>query len=811
MAAKLKEKFKSVGKAVTKVDGYSLARGKAKFVDDFEIPGCLVLKILPSPFAHARILNIDYSEALEVEGVVDVLTHEDVPRVAHTTAGQGYPEPSPYDTFILDNKVRFVGDRVAAVIAENEEAAMEALKKINVEYEELEPVLDPRKSMEEDSPVIHDEEEAHVIIPVPYEPKKNLAAHVDFTVGDMQAGFDEADVVLEREYETQYAQHCPMEPHISAGYLDENDRLVIITSTQVPFHVRRIVAERLQIPVKKVRVIKPRIGGGFGAKQEVLLEDIVAAAVLKLRRPVKLELTRHEEFLSRTRHPQIVKMKVGAKNDGKLTAISMKILMNTGAYGSHALTVVCNSGSKNLPLYNKAPNVEFVGESVYTNLPVGGAYRGYGATQGAYALESVLDELAVELGMDPVELRKVNHIRTGESSPVFAALGEGKPGVEQKIGSCGLDRCIDRGMREFDWENREARRDTGVPYKKRGFGMCILMQGSSIPEIDMGAAYIKMNEDGSFNLHVGATDLGTGSDTVLAQIAGEVLGVQAEDFIVYSSDTDMTPFDVGAYASSTTYLSGMAVKKCAQKVKRQILKVAADMMEKDILDLYVEDKKVFDSDGNSVSFKDVARHALYEKDQFQIGAIDSHITHKSPPPFAAHFAEVEVDTETGKVEVLRYVCAVDCGTAIHPRLAEGQCEGAILNGISYALVEEYIFSNKGKLLNGDFGKYKIFNTRDLPDIKVILVPTYEQTGPFGAKSVSEININGPMPAIGNAIYDAIGVRLRKPPYTAEKVVEALKKKQEEAEQEPVEEESAGESETADVEYEEGETEEEVEE
>ena len=792
MSLKIKEDFKFVGKSVKKVDGYSLACGRSKFVDDFDIPGCLYCKILPSPLAHARIKDIDKSKALKIPGVIAILTHEDLPRVAHTTAGQGYPEPSPYDTFILDKKVRYVGDRVCAVAAETKEAAEAALKEIKVKYEELKPVLNARDAMKEGAPVIHDEEEAHVIIPVPYDPARNLASHVDFKVGNMDKGFKEADIVIEKEFETQYAQHCPMEPHICASYLDEQNRLVIITSTQVPFHVRRIVSERLQIPTKKVRVIKPRIGGGFGTKQEVLVEDICAALTLKTGRPVKYEMTRKEEFISsRTRHPQILNLKVGATNDGMLTTVSMKLIMNTGAYGSHALTVACNSGSKVLPLYNKAPNVEFWADTVYTNLPVGGAYRGYGATQGYFAMESILDELACKLNMDPVELRKKNHIRTGESSPVFAALGEGKAGVEQKIGSCGLDRCIERGMAEFDWEGREERRKLAPPGKKKGFGMCILMQGSSVPEIDMGAAALKMNEDGSFNLTVGATDLGTGSDTILAQIASEVLEVPVDDIIVYSSDTDLTPFDVGAYASSTTYLSGYAVKKCAERVKRQILKVAGKMLDKDPYNLNLEDKKVVTMDGISVTFAEVAKNSLYETDQHQIAAIDSHITHKSPPPFAAHFVEVDVDTDTGVTEVIKYVCTTDCGTAINPKLAEGQCEGAVLNGISYALTEEYIFNDKGKMMNPDFGSYKIFNTKDLPEMKTILVPTYEETGPYGAKSVSEININGPMPSIANAIYDAVGVRLRNAPFTAEKVLFALIEKEKKGEvkaEEKVEEE-----------------------
>lgn len=777
MTVKIKDKLKVVGKPVEKVDGFSLVTGRAKFVDDFEVPGCLFCKILPSPFAHARIKSIDKEEALKVSGVAAILTYEDLPRIPHTTAGQGYPEPSPYDTFILDNKVRYVGDRVCAVAAKSKEAAEEALSLIKVEYEELEPVLNSRDAMKEGAPIIHDEKEAHVIIPVPYHPEQNLAAHADFKVGDIEKGFQESDVVIEREYETQYAQHCPMEAHIALSYMDENNRLVIVTSTQVPFHVRRIVAERLELPIGRIRVIKPRIGGGFGAKQEVLVEDICAALTLKTGKPVKYEMTRKEEFTSsRTRHPQILKMKVGAKKDGMLNAISMRIIMNTGAYGSHALTVACNSGSKVLPLYNKAQNVEFWADTVYTNMPVGGAYRGYGATQGAFGMECILDELAHELKMDPIKLRQINHIGTGESSPVFAALGEGKAGVEQKIGSCGLDRCIERAKHEFGWDTKEERRKQSLPHKKRGYGMCILMQGSSIPEIDMGAAAIKMNEDGSFNLTVGATDLGTGSDTVLAQIAAEALETTVDKIIVYSSDTDMTPFDVGAYASSTTYLSGHAVKKCAERVKHQILKVAGEMLEKDPYDLYMDSAKVYDSENNFVNYSEIARRALYEANQHQIGAIDSHITHKSPPPFSAHFAEVEVDTETGEVKVVKYICATDCGTAIHPKLAEGQCEGAVLNGISYALTEEYVFNKNGRMLNPSFGSYKIFSTRDLPELKAILVPTYEETGPFGAKSVSEININGPMPAIANAIFDAVGVRMRNAPFTAEKVYKALLEK-----------------------------------
>ncbi|MGM0380797.1 MAG: xanthine dehydrogenase family protein molybdopterin-binding subunit [bacterium] len=778
MAADENKDYKTVGQPVRKVDGISLATGNAKFVDDHEISNKLHLKMLRSPHAHARIKDIDSSAAEAMEGVEAVLTWEDLPRVPLTTAGQGFPEPSPYDTFVLDNKVRYVGDRVAAVAAESEDIAEEAIRKIEVDYEVLDPVLDPEKAMDEDAPTIHDEEEAHAIIPIEFEPEKNMASHVDFEVGDIEKELENSDVVVDKRYEPQYAQHCPAEPHTATTYKDENDRLVILTSTQVPFHVRRLVAKRLEMPVKDIRVIKPRIGGGFGTKQEVLIEDICAAMTLETGRPVSYTFTRQEEFASsRTRHPQIVDIKVGANRDGELKAISLDILMNTGAYGSHALTVVCNSGSKVLPLYNKVDAVEFIGNVVYTNKPVGGAYRGYGATQSYFAMEAAIDEIARELDMDPVELREKNHIKSGETSPVFQALGEGKEGVEQVIDSCGLEECIEQGAEEFGWEDREERREESTGSKKRGFGMCTLMQGSAIPEIDMGAASLKMNEDGSFNLLMGATDLGTGSDTVLSQVAAETLEVPVEDIIPYSSDTDMTPFDVGAYASSTTYLSGMAVKKTAQKVKKQILEAGAEMLDSSPTEVYLEDKQVFDPDGNSVTFEDVALYTLYENNQHQIAAHDSHITHKSPPPFSAHFVEVEVDTETGKVEVVQYVNATDCGTALHPRLAEGQCEGATVNGISYALTEEFKFNEKGKLMNPSFDSYSVYKTSDMPELKTILVPTHEDSGPYGAKSVSEIGINGPLPAISNAIYDAVGVRMQQAPFSSERVLQKLEKKE----------------------------------
>lgn len=766
---------------MNKIDSLALACGTAEFTDDIEIKGLLTGKILWSPHAHARIRNIDTSKAEKVPGVRAVLTYKNVPRVPHTTAGQGYPEPSPYDTVVLDNKVRFVGDRVAAVAAQTPEAAEEAVKKIQVEYEILPAVFDIFQAMKDGAPIIHDEDDSKNIP----DAKHNICAKYDFAVqqphresGGAVKGsewFSEADVVIDKTYRTQYAQHCAIEPHITIVYFDPDARLVIRTSTQVPFHVRRIVAQALDLPVKKIRVIKPRIGGGFGSKQEIVLEDICSALALAAKSPVKMEYTRKETFISsRTRHPAVIKLKTGVKKDGTLTDAHMEIYLNNGAYGSHALTVMMCSGSHTLPMY-QAKNTRFIGKSVYTNLPVAGAYRGYGATQGFFAWESQMDIMAEAIGMDPIEFRKKNYIREGEGSPVFKAMGEGREGVEQVITSCGLDREIEEGLKAIDWHEKKKRYAGQTGPIRRGLGCACMMQGSGIPEVDMASATIKMNEDGSFNLLMGAADLGTGSDTILAQIAAEVLGCKTEDIIVLSSDTDVTPFDVGAYASSTTFISGNAIKKTAEKVKEMILKVGAGILNDKPENLRLENSGVISNAGKECSFSEIARTSLYCRDQHQITASASHTAQSSPPPFAAHFTEVEVDTETGKVKVLNYVAAVDCGTAINPTLAEGQNDGAVLNGISYALTEEMEFSPAGVMSNPNFKGYKIFSTADTPPIKTILVSTYEPNGPFGAKSISEIGINGPQPAIANAIYDAVGIRLYAPPFTPEKVFKELKK------------------------------------
>ena len=688
--------FKVVNHSVGKIDSLSLAMGKPSYVADLKPANALIVKMLWSPHAHAVIKSIDISGAEKMEGVHAVLYYGNTPQIRHCTAGQGYPEPSPWDTVSFDRKVRCVGDRVAAVAAETLEIAEAAVKKIKVEYDLLEPVFGFEAPLAEGAPIIHDEPDATVPIPIPYEPKKNIVATVGMEEGDIAKDLKEADVSLEYTWETPYAQHVPIETHVGLAQIDARGRIQIHASTQVPFHSRRLCAQAIGVPVQQIRVIKPRIGGGFGSKQEMLMEDVVALFTQRTRRPCFWELTREENFRTgRTRHPIKFQLKTAMTKDGTLTGISMDAICNTGAYGGHGLPVVGCCGSKVLPLYHWK-HIHFHGTVVYTNMPVGGAYRGFGATQAYFATECQIDEMAHIIGMDPVELRLKNHLSEGDGSPVFAALGEGKAGVEQTIGSCGLADCITLGAKEIGWLEKRSLPETKSGRYRRGLGMCALMQGSSIPEIDMGAASIKLNEDGSFNLLVGAADLGTGSDTVLGQIAAEELGTTIDKMIVYSSDTDMTPFDVGAYASSTTYLSGEAARKAAAKVKAQMVGVAAEMMDKPVNELTVSDAKVSAKDGTSVTFSEISLYSLYEKNQFQIMDSASHITHKSPPPYSAHFVEIEVDTWTGNIDVIHYVAGIDCGTAINPRLCEGQTEGGIMNGISYALCEEYLFDPNGE-------------------------------------------------------------------------------------------------------------------
>lgn len=771
--------FKIVNHAERKVDYNALVRGKPVYTEDLAPEGTLVVKLLKSPHAHARIKNIDRSEAMETEGIECILTHEDINRIPYTRAGQGFPEPSPYDTCLLNDKVRFVGDPVAVVAGKTLQAVKKAIKLIKVDYEVLEPLLDFERAMDDGAPVIHDERDAENI----YDASKNLASHYEMSIGDVEQLITDSDVQLEGSFYYPKAQQVSMENHTTLTYFDEKDRLIVVSSTQVPFHARRILSKILELPMRNIRVIKPRIGGGFGAKQGVIIEGYTALVTLKTGKPAMLVLSRQENFINTyTRHDMKVTVRLGADKSGKVRAIDMYALSNTGAYGDHALTVAMVCGSKTLPLYNKVDGVRFISDIVYTNLPSAGAYRGYGAPQGLLALDAMLDELAYKVGKDPLIIKEMNTIKEGETSPIFKIMGEGKEGVAQTAKSCKLDECIRRGKELSQWEEKFGKyrnslfsQEAQTTGKIRGIGCALAMQGSGIAKVDMASATMKMNDDGSFNLLVGATDLGTGSDTILSQIAAEELDVPLEYIHIYSSDTDRTPFDVGAYASSTTYVSGNAVLNTAKLIKKQILENAAKLLEQDESALYVEDGNVRSTDGEkSITYADLCTQLFYTFDQKQIGATGSFVGDESPIPFMASFQEIEIDIETGKITPIEVVSIVDCGNTINPALARGQIEGATLQALGASLYEELTFSAKGVPTNASLFRYKIPDRSSYGKVIAETVDSYEPTGPFGAKSVSEIGIDTPGVTLLNAIYNATGIRFNRIPVTPEMMRKAIK-------------------------------------
>jgi putative selenate reductase molybdopterin-binding subunit len=784
-----RESRQSVGRPEPKVDALKLVQGKPAFALDMEMRGMLVAKVLHSPFAHARIKKIDTTKAKALPGVAAVLTWEDLPRVVYSTAGQSDPIPGPLDSFSLDKKVRFVGDRVAFVAAETEEIAEEALKLIKVEYEPLPVILDPEESLVEGAPQIHDEPE--YVNFAESDPSRNLAAEIRIDIGDVEKGFEEADVIVEGTYQVPKVSQAAIEPHAVVTYWDEDDRLVIRTSTQVPFHVRRQLAPVLNLPIKRIRVIKPRIGGGFGGKQEVLIEDVAAHLTIATRRPVRYEYTRAEEFAAaRSRHPMKIKMKTGVKRDGTITANEMIALSDTGAYGCHALTVTGNTGHKAMALYvgdgpyRQSPNIRFYADVVYTNTSPSGAYRGYGVPQGFWPVERHMEKIVWEMGLDSIEFRLKNTLRAGELHPFSTAWSEGREPRPEVINTCGLQECVQQGAAVVGWAkkygNPEWHEVAGKPHLRRGIGVALVMQGTAIPYLDMGGASIKMNDDGSFNLLVGATDLGTGSDTVLAQQAAEVLGVPIDDIIVYSSDTDFTPFDKGAYASSTTYISGAAVVNAARVVLERIRERAARMLHVEGDEpispetLRLSNRSVLAADGRSVSLREVALNALHHEDQEQIMGVGSYVSPVAPPPFAAQFAEVLVDIETGQVTVERLVMAVDSGVIVNPLTASGQVEGGMTQALGYAVCEEMLYDQEGNPRELNFHDYHIFAAHEMPELQTIFVETVESTHPFGVKAVAEIPMDGVAPAVGNAVLDACGAVVNDIPITPERIWRALR-------------------------------------
>jgi len=767
------KKFNVVSNSISSINGKAIMMGCPCFTDDFADKNSLIIKILRSPHAFAKIKNIDTSKAEKLPGVVLVLTHKNVPHIPFTRAEQSYPEPSPIDKFILDEYVRYVGDEVAAIAALNEETATKALELIEVDYEVMEPVLDFEKAKNNKS-IIHPEDGIKEMFPIGFEPKNNVASSYSMHIGNVEEELKKCDYVVEETFYSQAQAHAMLEPHTCNARLDEYNRLVIYSSTQAPFHIRRIVAKSLCIPIEKIRVIKPHVGGSFGGKQALHGEMFVALTTLRTGMPSKIVFTREEVFESSyTRHPMRVTVKMGATKDGHIRVIDCNALSDTGAYGEGALTVFMNLGSKVLPLYNKVKAVRFSGDVVYTNHVSAGAFRGYGAIQGNFAVESTIDVLAEKMGVDPIKLREDNSIKEKETSPIFEIMGEGRKGTPMIMESCKLPYCIKRGRQLIGWDDKYPRKQVG-PHLIRSVGMAIAMQGSGIPFIHMGSTTIKLNDGGSYMVTVGAVDVGQGSDTVISQIVAETLNTTVDKVIIYSADTDLTPYDCGAFASSSTYVSGNAAYRAASKMRELLIKEAS-------LDLGVKpetiifDGKTFISGTKSVSLEDLSTKRLYNSDTRQIAVTESYHSHVCPPPFIAGYAEIEIDTETYEYKLLNYVSVVDCGTIINPELVKSQVEGGIIQGFGMTAYEDVKYTPKGKLLSNSFDTYHIPTRMEVNNLITEFADSYEVTGPFGAKSVGEVCINTPPAAICNAIYNALGVRLHKLPITPESIFEAVKK------------------------------------
>ena len=737
----------------------ALMAGKPLFTDDLTTKDYLIVKALRSPHAFAKIVSIDTSKAKLVPGIECVLTHEDVPHIRFTEAGQTYPEASPYDRYILEDMVRYVGDEVALVAGTTEKAVNKALKLIKVEYEILTPVLDFRNA--KDHPVlVHPEEDWVSMMPVGADNRRNLCATDGYTDGDVEAVLADCAYVVEGTYHTLANNQAMMEPFVTSTALDAYGRLVVTSATQIPFHVRRIVARALGISKARVRVIKPRIGGGFGAKQTAVSEVYPAIVTWLTGKPCKMIFTRREVMIASTsRHEMEVTVRIGADKNGRLQAIDLYTLSNTGAYGEHGPTTVGLSGHKSISLYGPLKASRFTADVVYTNTMSAGAYRGYGATQGIFALESAMDELAVKMDMDPMKLREINIIP--ENVPVASYYGE-------TFKSVGLQRCLKKAKEMIGWDEKYPVRDMGNG-KVRAVGGALAMQGSGISGVDQAAVEIRLGDEGTYNLLIGATDMGTGCDTILAQMAAECLECDLDKISVHGVDTDVSPYDTGSYASSTTYVTGGAVIKTCEILKKKMTALAAEKMDCPVEHVEFDGTRFYSmEDEKEISLSDLADASHFNRNDV-MSASESFTSPVSPPPFMAGIVEIELDKETGQVEIIDYAAAVDCGTPINRNLARVQTEGGIVQGIGMALFENIQYRDDGMMMNNSFMQYKIPTRIDMGKIHVEFESTYEPTGPFGAKSIGEIVINTPSPALANAIYHACGVRLHELPMTAERI------------------------------------------
>ncbi len=752
---------KVIGKSIRKKDAQQLLLGKPVFTDDVTPRDCLVVKVLRSPHANAIITNIDSSKALLVPGVAAVYTHHDSPQKRFTMAGQTYPEPSPQDRLLLDKHLRFVGDAVAIIAGETEKAVDKAMKLIKVQYEVLEPLLDFRKA--KDNPIlVHPEESWHALCPVGADNKRNLVATDTCGDGDVEKILAECDHVVHHTYHVQAANQAMMETFRTYTEMDRYGRLHVVSSTQIVFHCRRIIANALGIPKSKVHVEKPRIGGGFGAKQTVVAEVYPAFVTWKTGRPAKMIYTREESQIAASpRHPMDVTVRLGAMKDGTIRALDIYTLSNSGAYGEHGPTTVGLSGHKSIPLYTGGLEAyRFSYDVVYTNLQSSGAYRGYGATQGIFALESAVNELADILDMDPAALREKNIVREGMTMPAC---------YYEVANACALDRCIAHCKDMFGWEEKYPVRDMGNG-KVRSAGMALSMQGSCISNLDVGSATIKLGDEGFYNLIIGAADMGTGCDTILAMIAAETLDCSPDEIEVFGADTDASPYDSGSYASSTTYITGKATEQACLELRENMCAIAAEMLKCDRNELEFRGDGVYKLDGSGfVSRFDIATKSMLNN-RVTAQSTATHSSPVSPPPYMVGMVEIELDKETGNVEVLNYASVVDCGIPIAENLARIQAEGGIVQGIGMALFEGITYDSKGRLAENSLMQYKIPTRLDMGKLKVEFEHSYEPTGPYGAKSIGEVVINTPAPALAHAIFRATGRWHRSLPITPEKIL-----------------------------------------